>query len=139
MPRILGVILIEKQRKRQADDVRAELGKCPWVGERPVSRKHFVWGGEGGATSAAVVEARVFCLIASCEARYTNPMDYFKCLVFINRYSTIEIVVQFQQYTSDPSQLNPFCTAVPIWGQTTQTPSGLSPKRDYSSKWVKER
>ena len=32
---------------------------------------------------------------------------------------------------------NPFSTAVPTLGQTTQIPSGLSPKRDYSSKWVK--
>ena len=31
---------------------------------------------------------------------------------------------------------NLFSTAVPIWGQTTQIPSGLSQKRDCSSKWV---
>ena len=35
--------------------------------------------------------------------------------------------------------LNPFRTAVPLWGQTTQISSSLSPKRDCGSKRVKSR
>ena len=33
--------------------------------------------------------------------------------------------------------INPFRTAVPFWGQTIQSPSTLSPKRDCGSKGVK--
>ena len=33
--------------------------------------------------------------------------------------------------------LNPFSTGVPFWGQTSQIPSGLSPKRACGSKRVK--
>ena len=35
--------------------------------------------------------------------------------------------------------LNPFSTAVPIWGQTSLIPSGLSPKRDWGPKRVEVR
>ena len=35
-----------------------------------------------------------------------------------------------------PKPLNPFSTAAPIWGQTSQIPSDLSPKRDWGSKRV---
>ena len=35
--------------------------------------------------------------------------------------------------------VNPFRTAVPFWGQTSQISSSLSPKRDWGSKGVKER
>ena len=35
------------------------------------------------------------------------------------------------------SELNPFRTAVPFWGQTTQISSSVSPKRDSGSKRVK--
>ena len=35
------------------------------------------------------------------------------------------------------TNLNPFRTAVPFWGQTSQIPSSLSPKRDWGSKRVK--
>ena len=41
--------------------------------------------------------------------------------------------------TAHPCEVNaiiPFRTAVPFWGQTTWNLSGLSPKRDCSSKWV---
>ena len=34
-------------------------------------------------------------------------------------------------------QINPFRTAVPFWGQTSQKISKLSPKRDWGSKGVK--
>ena len=33
--------------------------------------------------------------------------------------------------------LNPFRTAVPFWGQTSQIPSSLSPKRDCGPRRVK--
>ena len=39
--------------------------------------------------------------------------------------------------TSRCLRVNPFRTAVPFWGQRTQIPSSLSPKRDCGSKWVK--
>ena len=35
-------------------------------------------------------------------------------------------------------RVNPFRTAVPLWGQSTQSPSSLSPKRDCGSKRVKK-
>ena len=37
-----------------------------------------------------------------------------------------------------PFALNPFRTAVPFWGQTTQISSSLSPKRDCGFEGVKE-
>ena len=36
----------------------------------------------------------------------------------------------------DTWRLNPFRTAVPFWGQTTSSLTGLSPKRDCGSKRV---
>ena len=39
-------------------------------------------------------------------------------------------------FTTD---VNPFGTAVPFWGQTSQILSSLSPKRDSGSKGVKRR
>ena len=35
-----------------------------------------------------------------------------------------------------PNKINPFRTAVPFGGPTTQIPSSFSPKRDWSSKRV---
>ena len=35
-----------------------------------------------------------------------------------------------------PKVVNPFRTAVPVWGQTTLIPSELSPKRDWGPKRV---
>ena len=39
--------------------------------------------------------------------------------------------------TRNASQFHPFMTAVPLWGQSTQISSSLSPKRDCGSKGVK--
>ena len=36
-----------------------------------------------------------------------------------------------------PHRMNPFRTAVPFWGQTTQISSSLSPKQDCGSEGVK--
>ena len=35
--------------------------------------------------------------------------------------------------------MNPFRTAVPFWGQSTQSSSSLSPKRGWGSKWVERQ
>ena len=42
-------------------------------------------------------------------------------------------------YYGITSAVNPFRTAVPLWGQTTQISSSLSPKRDCVPKRVKNR
>ena len=47
--------------------------------------------------------------------------------VFQNNFQCVGVPVTF----------NPFRTAVPFWGQTTQLLSNLSPKRDCGSKGVK--
>ena len=41
--------------------------------------------------------------------------------------------------TSVSAAINPFRTAVPFWGQTSQILSSLSPKRDWGSKGVKKQ
>ena len=46
-------------------------------------------------------------------------------------------VFRFENPMTHVVGINPFRTAVPFWGQTTQTSSSLSPKRDCGSKGVK--
>ena len=51
-------------------------------------------------------------------------------------YSTIDMI--HVRYKTFFEFLNPFRTAVPLWGQTTQILSSLSPKRDCGSKGVND-
>ena len=46
-------------------------------------------------------------------------------------------IIQTSPIRRRQALVNPFRTAVPVWGQTTQTSSSLSPKRDCGSVGVK--
>ena len=65
-------------------------------------------------------------------------MSYSNCRSTFKPFFVPADIQHNQCVRADSSILNPFSTAVPSWGQTTQIPSGLSPKRDYCSKWVRD-
>ena len=54
------------------------------------------------------------------------------------KHASFALFSRFKQVRST-KHLNPFRTAVPIWGQTILIPSDLTPKRDWGPKRVNER
>ena len=51
-------------------------------------------------------------------------------------YDQLPVVVHLEYYEYLSTGCNPFRTAVPFWGQITQSLTDLSPKRDCSTKRV---
>ena len=49
----------------------------------------------------------------------------------------LENVPSYEVFASGGRSVNPFSTAVPFWGQTSQFSSVLSPKRDCGPKGAK--
>ena len=61
-----------------------------------------------------------------------GDVDKYCCVGFRVKLDTVCSNVQWFS-----SEFNPFRTADPFWGQTSQISSSLSPKRDCGSKGVK--
>ena len=67
----------------------------------------------------------------------TVPYWVIRHACFFTRHALLGLRHAFFLKTNALFAFNPFRTAVSIWGQTTQTSSSLSPKRDCGSKGVK--
>ena len=74
--------------------------------------------------------------LASCSCRRSQGQGALSASAVFSISLRSPTTTLFSLRKGTRNDVNPFRTAVPFWGQTTQCLSSLSPKRDCGSKWV---
>ena len=108
----------------RARDSAARRPKCSLCTRCATGAKTGLIGREQRSHEAPEKSASFFLATNKCCGRYV-------------RVHYLGVPQDAVTITFWPAQINPFSTAVPFWGHTTQNLTGLSPRRDCNSKRVK--